>query len=204
MRSAMTDTTLHRGLIGRLLGTLGARLGDRLGAGRRGVMAGGETAFDFALEAIDQGPLKLADWRGRALLVVNTASKCGFTGQYAGLQRLHETYKDRGFTVIGVPSNDFGGQEPGSETEIQEFCRSHFKIGFPMAAKTRVAGRDAHPFYRWALREAGRAARPRWNFHKYLVAPDGRLAGWFSTVTGPTSPRVIRAIERVLPSKPPG
>lgn len=156
-------------------------------------------AFDFALETIDRRPMPLADWRGRALLIVNTASRCGFTGQYAGLQTLHETYRARGFAVIGVPSNDFGGQEPGSEAEIAAFCRGQFQVGFPMAAKTRVVGSDAHPFYRWAAAELGRLARPRWNFHKYLVAPDGRLAGWFSTVTRPTAPRVRRAIERVIP-----
>jgi len=186
----VTGATVPHGLLARLIGALGRR---------RRPAAPAQTAFDFELEAIDHAPMRLADWRGRALLVVNTASKCGFTGQYAGLQRLHETYHARGFTVIGVPSNDFGRQEPGSEAEIAEFCRTHFQIGFPMAAKTRVTGRDAHPFYRWALRELGRAAVPRWNFHKYLVAPDGTLACWFSTVTGPTSPRVIRAIERVLP-----
>jgi glutathione peroxidase len=143
--------------------------------------------------------MALSAWHGRALLVVNTASKCGFTGQYAGLQRLYEAYRDRGLVVIGVPSNDFGGQEPGGEADIAAFCGDRFGVTFPLATKTRVKGANAHPFYRWAAGELGGIARPRWNFHKYLVAPDGRLAGWFSTLTPPTSRRVARAIERLLP-----
>ena len=157
------------------------------------------TAFDFAFASIDGGPLPLASWRGRALLVVNTASRCGFTGQYAALQRLHETYGGRGLTVIGVPCDDFGGQEPGSEADIKAFCGARFNVGFALTAKAHVRGADAHQFYRWAAAARGWAARPRWNFHKYLVAPDGRLADWFSTVTSPTARRVVAAIERVLP-----
>jgi glutathione peroxidase len=181
------------GLLGRVLGALTPR--------RRGGAAPRATsAHDFAFQSIDGAPMTLADYRGRALLLVNTASQCGFTAQYAGLQQLHQTYRERGLTVIGVPSNDFGSQEPGSDTEIGAFCRSHFGVDFPMTSKTRVVGPDAHPFYRWAADELGPAAQPRWNFHKYLVAPDGRLADWFSTVAGPTSRRVLGGIERVLPS----
>jgi glutathione peroxidase len=157
------------------------------------------TAFDFAFSSIDDEPLPLVVWRGRALLVVNTASRCGFTGQYAGLQDLHAHYASRGLVVIGVPSNDFGRQEPGSAVDIKTFCGSRFAVGFPLTAKTRVRGVDAHPFYRWAAAELGALARPRWNFHKYLIAPDGRLADWFSTVTRPTAARLVRAIERALP-----
>jgi len=157
------------------------------------------TAHHFAFDAIDGAALPLQGYHGRALLLVNTASKCGFTGQYAGLQHLHETYHDRGLTVIGVPSDDFGGQEPGTDVEIKAFCSAHFNVGFPMTTKTSVVGPNAHPFYRWAANELGPVARPRWNFHKYLVAPDGRLADWFSTVTGPSSGRMIGGIERVLP-----
>ncbi len=157
------------------------------------------TAFDFAFTSIDGAPLPLAAWRGRALLIVNTASRCGFTGQYAGLQRLHETYAARGLTVLGVPSNDFGGQEPGSEADIKAFCGARFAVEFQLTGKTHVRGRAAHPFYRWAAQARGWAARPRWNFHKYLVAPDGRLADWFSTLTQPTAHRLAAAIEHVLP-----
>ncbi|MBI3515789.1 MAG: glutathione peroxidase [Proteobacteria bacterium] len=169
-------------------------------AGRRRAADGpaGLTAYDFEFQSIDGEPLKLSEWRGRALLVVNTASQCGFTQQYNGLQHLHQTYGERGLTVIAVPSNDFGGQEPGTEAQIKAFCGSRFNVAFPLTAKTQVVGGEAHPFYRWAARELGPAARPRWNFHKYLVARDGRLDDWFSTVTGPTSKRVVGAIERVL------
>jgi len=98
-----------------------------------------------------------------------------------------------------VPSNDFGGQEPGTETQIKKFCEVNYDIDFPLTEKTQVKGPDAHPFYLWAAAELGAKAKPRWNFHKYLVAPDGRLVDWFSTVTAPTSDRLVKAIERVLP-----
>lgn len=177
------------GLLGRVLGAWR----------RRSAPIRPPSAHDFSFPSIDGGSLHLADFRGRALLVVNTASQCGFTAQYAALQHLHQSYETRGLTVIGVPSNDFGGQEPGTEAEIKAFCRAHFGVGFPMAGKTRVTGDDAHPFYRWAADELGPAARPRWNFHKYLVAPDGSLADWFSTVAGPSSQRVRSSVERTLP-----
>ncbi len=157
------------------------------------------TAFDFEFKTIDGAPMALSAWRGRALFVVNTASKCGFTSQYTALQRLHESYAARGLTVIGVPSNDFGGQEPGDEAEIQAFCRSRFHVTFPLTAKTKVIGADAHPFYRWAGQTCRKSAQPRWNFHKYLIAPDGKLVDWFASVTAPTAERVTTAVERVLP-----
>lgn len=159
----------------------------------------GTTAHDFTFTAISGEPLPLEQYRGKAILVVNTASLCGFTSQYAGLQQLWETYGPRGLVVLGVPTNDFGGQEPHTEAKIKEFCEVNFGIDFPLTAKVHVLGDDAHPFYRWARQTLGEAARPRWNFHKYLVAPDGRLVDWFSTVTGPTSERVRKAIEAHLP-----
>jgi glutathione peroxidase len=194
----MTDATPADGTAARGRGWLGRILGawrSRSGSGSTPDV----TAHDFSFASIDGASLPLQGYRGRALLLVNTASKCGFTGQYAGLQHLHETYHARGLTVIGVPSNDFGSQEPGTEAEIKAFCSAHFHVGFPMTTKTSVVGPSAHPFYRWAADELGTVARPRWNFHKYLVAPDGRLADWFSTVTGPSSGRMIGGIERVLP-----
>jgi glutathione peroxidase len=187
-------STRGRGWLGRILNPWGARR-----RGQTGSVSAAATAHDFMFQSIDGEPLPLESFRGRAVLLVNTASKCGFTGQYAGLQHLHESYHARGLTVLGVPSNDFGAQEPGSEAEIKAFCSAHFHVGFPMTAKTGVVGPGAHPFYQWAARELGTVARPRWNFHKYLVAPDGRLADWFSTVTGPSSSRMIGGIERVLP-----
>ena len=158
------------------------------------------SAHDFSFTAIEGGPLPLSSFEGKAVLVVNTASRCGFTHQYADLQALWERYRDRGLVVLGVPSNDFGGQEPGTETEIKTFCEVNFDVDFPMTAKVHVKGQSAHPFYEWAASAFGPTGTPRWNFHKYLIAPDGRLADWFSTATSPTSEKVARAIEAQLPA----
>lgn len=165
-----------------------------------GAEATSRSAHDFAFVAIDGTPLPLSSFAGKAVLVVNTASQCGFTPQYADLQALWDRYRDKGLVVLGVPSNDFGGQEPGSATEIKEFCEVNFAVTFPLTDKTAVSGREAHPFYRWAAETVGPFGQPRWNFHKYLVAPDGRLVDWFATTTSPRSDRVVRAIEAVLPS----
>ncbi len=157
------------------------------------------TAHDFAFRAIEGGEMPLTRFKGNAILVVNTASQCGFTPQYAKLQELWRRYRDRGLVVLGVPSNDFGGQEPGSEADIKKFCTVNFDVDFPLAAKETVKGDGAHPFYKWAAAELGAIAVPRWNFHKYLIAPDGRLADWFSTPTDPLSAKVTAAIEALLP-----
>jgi glutathione peroxidase len=154
-----------------------------------------QNAHDFTFTSIEGEPLPLAEFRGKVVLVVNTASFCGFTEQYDDLQAVWERYRDRGLVVLGVPSNDFGNQEPGTEAEIKNFCEVNFAIDFPMTEKVKVKGEDAHPFYRWALATLGPEARPRWNFHKYLVDADGRFVGWFSTAIEPTSRRVIDAIE---------
>jgi len=158
----------------------------------------GESAHRFAFTSIEGEPMPLSTFAGKVLLVVNTASRCGFTPQYEGLQALWERYKDQGLVVIGVPSGDFGGQELASSSDIKEFCEVNFSIDFPLTEKSAVAGDDAHPFYAWAATELGSGARPRWNFHKYLVARDGRLIDWFSTATGPSSPRIKNAIEAAL------
>ena len=130
-------------------------------------------------------------------MVVNTASVCGFTGQYDGLQSLWESYKDKGLVVVGVPSNDFGRQEPGSKEEIKEFCEVNFNVNFPMTSKVVVKGDEAHPFYQWANNVAG---GPMWNFHKYLITPDGEMVKGFSSLVGPESKKLTKAIERVLPN----
>ena len=156
-------------------------------------------AHEFAFVSIEGEPLPLRAFAGKAVLVVNTASFCGFTRQYGDLQEVWERYRDRGLVVLGVPSNDFGEQEPGSAAEIKEFCEVNFDVDFPLAEKTHVVGAAAHPFYRWAAQELGESAAPRWNFHKYLVAPDGRLAAWFPSKTSPTADAVIVAIESNLP-----
>ena len=157
------------------------------------------SAHDFAFAGIDGMSLPLSDYRGKAVMVVNTASRCGFTGQYRELQTVWERYRDRGLVVLGVPSNDFANQEPGTDADIRSFCTTNFAVDFPLTAKVHVRGTEAHPFYRWTARQRGVLARPRWNFHKYLIGPDGRLVDWFSTITPPTSSRVTRAIEAVLP-----
>jgi glutathione peroxidase len=157
-------------------------------------------AFAFSFTSIDGEPLPLTAFEGKALLVVNTASFCGFTPQYDALQELWERYRERGLVVLGVPSNDFGGQEPGTESEIKQFCEVNFSIDFPLTTKEHVNGDAAHPFYKWAGRELGEAALPRWNFHKYLVSPDGRLVAWFATATSPTSEKVLEAVEANLPA----
>lgn len=154
------------------------------------------TAHAFSFSGIEGGRIDLAEFAGRPILVVNTASRCGFTGQLAGLQSLHERFGPRGLAVIGVPSNDFR-QELEDNAAVAAFCQSRFGVTFPMAEISSVRGAGAHPFYRWAARERPGEA-PRWNFHKYLIGPDGRIAASFATTTDPTDPRVLAAIERAL------
>ena len=125
--------------------------------------AAGKTAHNFTFTSIDGGPLPLSDFKGKAILVVNTASECGYTPQYKDLQALWQRYRDRGLVVVGVPSNDFGGQEPGTEAEIKRFCERQYAVDLPLTAKEHVTDQDAHPFYRWAAEVAGEAAGPRWN-----------------------------------------
>ncbi|MDW8479599.1 MAG: glutathione peroxidase [Xanthomonadales bacterium] len=138
---------------------------------------------------------------GQVLLVVNTASQCGFTPQYEGLEALHRRYAGRGFAVLGFPSNDFMGQEPGSEEEIAEFCRTQYGVEFPMFEKIRVRGQEAHPFYR-ALTEAAGGKAPRWNFHKYLIGRDGRLRAQFPSSVRPDDPDLVQSIEQALAAPP--
>ena len=152
-------------------------------------------AFSFRFPALEGGEHDLAAWRGRVLLVVNTASFCGFTPQYAALQRLHERYTARGLVLLGVPSNDFN-QEAGTNAQVREFCDAQFGIDFPMAAISRVRGAQAHPFFRWAAARAG--GEPRWNFFKYLVARDGRGVQVFPSQVEPEAPALARAIEAAL------
>jgi glutathione peroxidase len=160
--------------------------------------AASKNAHDFDFVSIDGDAMPLANFEGKPLLVVNTASFCGYTPQYEGLQTLWSRYRDKGLIVIGVPSNDFGAQEPGSEAEIKGFCELNYDVDFPLTSKQVVKGEAAHPFYRWAAEVGGEAAKPKWNFHKLLIAPDGSLAKAFPTKTEPTSPEVTRAIEDLL------
>ena len=163
---------------------------------------GPASAFEHEFEAIEGGKLPLAQWRGKALLVVNTASFCGYTPQYEGLQKLWERYEAKGLVVIGVPSNDFGEQEPKPEAEILGFCKGAFGVTFPLTTKQAVKGARAHPFYVWARETLGSAHAPRWNFHKYLVGRDGKpIAGYGSNVE-PLSSEVTKAIEAALAARP--
>ena len=155
------------------------------------------TAFDFGFTAIEGGPLPLSAYRGHPVLVVNTASFCGFTPQYADLEILWRRYRDRGLVVLGVPSNDFA-QEPGSEAEVKKFCSSKFEVDFPLTTKNHVIGPEAHPFYRWIAEQLGENGAPHWNFHKYLLAPDGTLAGAWPSRQRPTDDAVTAAIEKLL------
>jgi len=159
------------------------------------------TFHDFQFTSIEGKPLPASTFAGKAVLVVNTASFCGYTKQYAGLQALYDTYRDKGLVVLGVPSNDFGAQEPGKEAEIKDFCETNFAINFPMTTKQKVKGKDAHPFYLWAADQVGLLGSPKWNFHKYLIAPDGSLKDWFSTTTAPDAAKLIKAVEAVLPAQ---
>ena len=154
------------------------------------------------LTTLDGADATLADYSGRALLVVNVASKCGFTRQYAGLEALHERYQERGLTVLGFPSNQFGAQEPGTADEIAEFCSRTFGVTFPLFAKTDVNGPDRHPLYArltQAPDAAGKAGDVQWNFEKFLIAPSGEVVGRFRSKTEPDSPDLVAAIEAVLP-----
>ncbi len=159
-------------------------------------------AFDHEFRSIDEAALPLAQYRGKVLLVVNTASFCGFTHQYAGLQKLWESYEDKGLVVIGVPSNDFGAQEPKAEGEIKSFCEGAFGVTFPLTAKYSVRGGNAHPFYKWVSSVLGPSATPRWNFTKILVARDGTPIASFGSSVAPSSRELVGAIERELQKQP--
>ena len=156
------------------------------------------TAYDFELPGLRGGPIRLSDHVGRPMLIVNTASLCGFTSQYAGLQTVWERYSERGLLVLAVPSNDFGRQEPGDAGSIGAVCDGRFGVTFPVAGKAVVSGSGAIPLFRWIAGQAGLAGRPHWNFYKYLIGRDGRLVGWFSSLTKPDSARVRGAIETCL------
>ena len=157
------------------------------------------SAYDFTFQKLMGGEaLPLAQFKGKVMLVVNTASECGFTGQYDGLQALHERYVAEGLVVIGVPSNDFGAQESGSSEQIAEFCKLNYGVTFPMAAKEVVSGDKAHPFYRWARRTLGFGTGPKWNFHKYLVNRQGMVIDHFNSTTTPQSESIVKAIEAAL------
>ncbi len=156
------------------------------------------TLADFTATAIDGTETDLSTYLGKVVLVVNTASECGLTGQYAGLQELHDTYADRGFTVLGFPCNQFGGQEPGDEGQIASFCERNYGVTFPMFAKIDVNGDDAHPLFEWLKKERTGVlgGRIKWNFTKFLIGRDGRVIDRFAPQTEPAELR--ESIEKAL------
>jgi glutathione peroxidase len=179
------------------LGATAALTGSAIRSARAEAAMSLITAYAFSFTALSGPDIRLAEYTGRPLMVVNTASLCGYTPQYAGLQTLWSEFHDRGFSIIGVPSNDFGGQEPGGATEIAETAQHQYSVTFPLAAKAVVTGPGAHPFYRWAALARPKDV-PRWNFHKYLIGRDGLLADVFASAVEPTDTRVKTAIARAL------
>lgn len=154
--------------------------------------------FDFKINSIDGNEIDLSSYKGKTILLVNVASNCGFTKQYNDLQSLYDNYQDKGLIILGVPSNQFGGQEPSSENEIKDFCETNFNISFPMTSKYNVKGDDAHPIYTWAKETFGRSAIPKWNFHKILVNKEGKVSDSFASFTSPTSKKIVKKIEEIL------
>ena len=154
--------------------------------------------YDFSIKSISEEILDLSKYENKIILIVNVASKCGFTQQYTDLQSLYEKYKDRGLIILGVPSNQFGEQEPGSNSEIKDFCETNFNVSFPMSEKINVLGKESHPFYKWAKSNHGKAAIPKWNFHKIIVGKNGKVADTFSSITKPMSKKFINSIEEII------
>ena len=156
-----------------------------------------EIAYNFKFNGIDGNQINLADYENKVLVVVNVASRCGFTPQYSDLQKVWEDYKDKNVIIIGVPTNNFK-QEPGSNKEIKDFCETNFNINFPMTEKIDVLGKNAHPFFKWARENYGNGAIPKWNFHKIIVGKDGKVANTFSSITRPSSEKFRKAIEKLI------
>jgi len=154
--------------------------------------------FDFNIKDINEETFALEKFKNKTVLLVNVASNCGFTKQYTELQELYEKYSEKGLVVLGVPSNQFGGQEPGSNNEIKDFCETNFNITFPMTTKIDVKGDNAHPIYLWAKENYGNEAVPKWNFHKILINKQGKIENAYSSFTKPTSKKLTSKIEEIL------
>ena len=155
-------------------------------------------AYEFNFENLNGNQLNLAEYKNKIMVIINVASQCGFTGQYEDMQNIWNKYKDKGVVIIGVPSNDFGGQEPGNNTEIKNFCEAKFGITFPMSEKIIVKGNDAHPFYIWAKKNHGKSAVPKWNFHKIIIGKDGKIFDTFSSMTKPSSIKFVNVLEKLI------
>ena len=155
-------------------------------------------AYDFIFNDLDGSDLKLSDFKNNVIVVVNVASQCGFTNQYEDMQKVWSKYQDKGLIILGVPSNDFGNQEPGDNKEIKNFCEAKFGITFPMTEKVNVKGDNAHPFYLWAKKNYGKSAVPKWNFYKIIINKEGKIHTTFSSMTNPSSKKFIKTIEKLL------
>ena len=156
-------------------------------------------AYDFSFKNIEEGSIDLKDYKGKTIVIVNVASRCGFTNQYEDLQKLWSNYRDKDVVVIGIPSNNFK-QEPASNKEIKKFCESSFGVDFPMAEKTNVIGKNAHPFFKWAKKNHGISAVPKWNFHKIIINKNGKISNTFTSITNPYSKKFIKFIEEEIKS----
>ncbi len=154
--------------------------------------------YDFEIESITGEKIDFSKYKHKAILLVNVASQCGFTKQYTDLQKLWETYKNKGLIVVGLPSNQFGGQEPGTNVEIQKFCKVNFDINFPMTTKINVKGENIEPIYKWALENYGKKAIPKWNFYKILINKHGKIEQTYSSMTNPMSKKMTKDIEEIL------
>ena len=154
--------------------------------------------YDFDFNDLDGSPLNLSEYKNKVIVIVNVASQCGFTNQYEDMQKIWEKYQSRGVIILGVPSNDFGNQEPGSSQEIKNFCEAKFGISFPMTEKVSVKGENAHPFYKWAKKNHGKSAVPKWNFHKIIIGKNGKIVDTFSSITNPSSKKFVKALEKAL------
>jgi len=157
-----------------------------------------KTFFDFNIDSINGDNLDLSKYTGKTILLVNVASNCGFTKQYDDLQKLYDEFKDKGLIIVGVPSNQFGGQEPGTEVEIKNFCEANFNITFPMTSKYDVKGSKAHPIYMWAKDTFGNSTVPKWNFHKILINKSGKIEDTFASFTDPMSKKIINKLDQIL------
>ena len=154
-------------------------------------------AYDYKFNSIDGGQIELSDYKDKVIVIVNVASRCGYTPQYEDLQSLYNNYKDKNLVVIGVPTNNFK-QEPGSNDQIKDFCQTNFGITFPMTEKINVIGANSHPFYKWAKKDFGMSAIPKWNFHKIVIGKRGKIEDTFASFTKPTSKKFIKLIEKLI------
>ena len=158
-------------------------------------------AYKFSFNSIDGKIVNLKDFKGKPILIINTASLCGFTNQYADIESLYDKYKENGLVVIGIPSNDFGNQELSTNTEVKDFCTTNFDISFLLTEITKIKGQNGHPFFKWIKQEAGFLAFPKWNFYKYLINNKGELVSWYTSTTNPKSDKIEKELQKLMYEK---